>query len=60
MSVLTGVPLALGALWLGRGRIAHPGVVAPEACIDPDPFLQELARRGIGLFEGERLDKPLG
>jgi len=59
MPVLTGVPLALGALMLGRGEIARPGVVAPESCIDPDPFLAELARRGIALFEGELLDKPL-
>jgi hypothetical protein len=59
MSVLTGVPLALGALWLGSGRIAHPGVVAPEACIDPEPFLEELARRGIELYAGEEMAKRL-
>jgi saccharopine dehydrogenase-like NADP-dependent oxidoreductase len=59
MAVLTGVPLALGALMLGRKAIAQPGVLAPEACIDPDPFLAELARRGIALFVGERLDQPL-
>jgi saccharopine dehydrogenase-like NADP-dependent oxidoreductase len=59
MPVLTGVPLALGALMLGRRQISCPGVVAPEACIDPDPFLAELARRGIALFEGEPLDKRL-
>jgi saccharopine dehydrogenase-like NADP-dependent oxidoreductase len=59
MSVLTGVPLALGALWLGRGQITRPGVVAPEACIDAAPFLAELAHRGIALYEGEGMDKPL-
>ena len=59
MSALTGVPLALGALWLGRGQIARPGVAAPEACIEPQPFLAELARRGIALYEGESMEKPL-
>jgi len=59
MSALTGVPLALGALWLGRGQIARPGVAAPEACIEPGPFLAELAHRGIALYEGEQLDKSL-
>ena len=49
MMNLTGVPLAIGALMLGRGQIRRPGVLAPEAegAVPPDPFLEELAARGI-------------
>jgi hypothetical protein len=32
---------------LARGEISRPGVHAPEAVIDPDRFIAELARRGI-------------
>lgn len=31
----TGIPAALGALLLARGRISEPGVHAPEAVVDP-------------------------
>jgi lysine 6-dehydrogenase len=47
MPELTGLPLAIGALMLARGELHMPGVVAPEACIEPDPFLAELERRGV-------------
>lgn len=47
MPELTGLPLALGALLLARGEVHRPGVVAPEACIEPEPFLAELARRKV-------------
>ena len=40
---------ALGALMLARGEIHMPGVVAPEACIEPDPFLTELEKRGLAV-----------
>jgi saccharopine dehydrogenase-like NADP-dependent oxidoreductase len=51
MKELTGLPLAIGALWLARGEIHMPGVVAPEACIEPDPFLDELERRGVRVHD---------
>lgn len=51
MPDLTGLPLALGALLLARGEIDCPGVVAPEACIEPEPFLAELARRGVPIHD---------
>lgn len=51
MRELTGLPLAIGALMLARGEINKPGVVAPEACIDPEPFLAELGRRGVAVQE---------
>ena len=47
MPDLTGLPLAVGTLMLARREIDMPGVVAPEACIEPEPFLAELERRGI-------------
>jgi lysine 6-dehydrogenase len=47
MPELTGLPLAIGALMLARGDIRKPGVVAPEACIAPEPFLAELEKRGV-------------
>ncbi len=48
MNNLTGVPLAIGTLMMGRGEIRRTGVFAPEApgAVDPDTFLAELAKRG--------------
>jgi len=55
MDILTGVPLAIGALMLGRGEVTERGVLAPEACLQPDRFLDELAKRSIAIYEGEDL-----
>jgi lysine 6-dehydrogenase len=55
MNNLTGAPLAIATLMLGRGEIKQPGVLAPEACIDPDAFLRELKARLISVFEGPEL-----
>jgi saccharopine dehydrogenase (NAD+, L-lysine forming) len=35
----TGIPAALGALLLQRGKITAKGVLPPEACMDPHDFL---------------------
>jgi lysine 6-dehydrogenase len=51
MPELTGLPLAIGAQMLARRDIHMPGVVAPEACIDPGPFLAELDRRGVAVHD---------
>jgi saccharopine dehydrogenase-like NADP-dependent oxidoreductase len=59
MNALTGVPLAIGALMLGRGQITRRGVVAPEECIPPDTFLEELLRRDTKLYQGDRLDQAI-
>lgn len=59
MDNLTGVPLAIGAVILGRGEITQRGVVAPEACIPPDVFIRELAKRDIRVYEGDRLDREI-
>jgi len=53
MRRLTGIPAALGAQLLAEGRIEARGVLAPEGCIAPQPFLAELSRRGI---EVHRMD----
>ncbi len=46
MGKITGLPAALGARWLLAGKLPK-GAYAPEGCLDPDPFLTELAQRGI-------------
>lgn len=50
---MTAIPLAVAAVWLGRGRIGPVGVLAPETpgAIDPDAFLAEVGRFGIVLEE---------
>lgn len=59
MANLTGLPLAIGAVMLGRGDITQRGVVAPEACIPRDAFIGELAKRDIRIFEGDSLETPI-
>ncbi len=44
----TGVPAAIGAQLLAIGKIEQQGVYPPEACIDPEWFLQAVAMRNIG------------
>ena len=46
-SLPTGVAPSITAQWLAAGRVPGPGVFPPEAAIDPQPFFEELARRGI-------------
>lgn len=58
MEVLTGLPLALGALGLSRGTIPMPGAYPPEApgLFSPEEVFAALAARGIQV---ERLEGPL-
>ncbi len=42
---ITGLSAALGALWLARGKVTRPGFWPPEACVDPDAFLDFLRSR---------------
>ncbi len=51
MGRLTGIPASIGAQWLARGLIPQKGAFAPEGCIEPGPFLEELAKRGIKVVE---------
>ncbi|MFH2007269.1 MAG: saccharopine dehydrogenase NADP-binding domain-containing protein [bacterium] len=48
---MTAVPAALAALQIVQGAIATPGVLPPEAAMDPEPFLSALAQRGIVIHE---------
>ncbi|MBU2488029.1 MAG: saccharopine dehydrogenase NADP-binding domain-containing protein [Proteobacteria bacterium] len=43
MGGATGVPLAVGASLMARGRITRRGVFAPEAVLDPKEFFDNLA-----------------
>ncbi len=36
----TGIPAAVGAILMLRGKIAGPGVLPPEAAVDPGGFLE--------------------
>jgi lysine 6-dehydrogenase len=51
MGRLTGIPASIGAQWLAKGLIPQKGAFAPEGCIEPEPFLEELAKRGIKIVE---------
>ncbi|MGI6307616.1 MAG: saccharopine dehydrogenase family protein [Dethiobacteria bacterium] len=55
MRRLTGIPLSIGACMLAQGKIKRCGVFGPEAegAINPDDFLQELARRDIEIKRWE-------
>lgn len=46
-SLPTGVAPSIVAGWLAAGRVPGPGVFPPEVAIDPEPFFDELTRRGI-------------
>jgi len=43
MAGVTGVPLAIAVEMLMHGEITETGVLAPEACIDPDVFFERYA-----------------
>lgn len=59
MNTLTALPLAIGTLMLGSGRIDAPGVQAPESCIDPDEFLAELGKLDVAVYEGDDFEKRI-
>jgi len=44
---MTGIPASIAAQKLARGEVQKTGVMAPEACFDPESFFAELAKRGI-------------
>lgn len=47
---LTGTPPAIGAVMLARGDIKIRGVIPPE-CLEPQPFLTEIMKKGIKVNE---------
>src|SRR6266705_1099249 len=46
-AMMTGIPASIAAQKLARGEVSRTGVLAPEACFDPESFFAELALRGI-------------
>ncbi len=45
-TMLVASPAAVVARWLAEGRLQKPGVHPPEIVVPPQPFYDELARRG--------------
>ncbi|SFG69880.1 Saccharopine dehydrogenase C-terminal domain-containing protein [Desulfotomaculum arcticum] len=48
-------PASIGAQLLAGGEIKQKGVLAPEQCIQPEPFFGELKKRGIKISEVEEI-----
>jgi lysine 6-dehydrogenase len=46
-SLPTGVAPSITVQWLAAGHLPGPGVFPPEVAIDPLPFFEQLAQRGI-------------
>jgi saccharopine dehydrogenase-like NADP-dependent oxidoreductase len=57
---VTGIPASIGAQLLAAGRATRAGVLAPEACFDPQEFFGELARRDILVHERVVVRQTLG
>jgi len=60
----TGIPAAMGAILMAQGKVKGPGVLPPEAAIEPLEFLAlvapVLAGSGQrGSFEGVRIERIL-
>jgi saccharopine dehydrogenase-like NADP-dependent oxidoreductase len=55
MHRLTGIPLSIGAYLMGKGEIRRQGVFGPEAegAVNPERFLEELARRAVKIERHE-------
>lgn len=45
------IPLSIGAQMIARGDITARGIVPPETAIPPEPFFDELRKRGIEIHE---------
>jgi saccharopine dehydrogenase-like NADP-dependent oxidoreductase len=46
---MTGIPASIAVQKLARNEVTRKGVMAPEACFDPDSFFKELEGRGISV-----------
>jgi saccharopine dehydrogenase-like NADP-dependent oxidoreductase len=49
----TALPLALAAVMVAKGDIPQRGVLVPEACIDPEPFIDKLKAGGLQVTDEE-------
>lgn len=52
----TGVPAAIGAMLLALKKIDRPGVWPPEACVEPEFFLQAVDARKLGDIQEQVLE----
>lgn len=58
MADLTGLPLSIGGLMLGRNKInKQVGIYAPEAIINCNEFISEMQTRGINVTKTEELNE---
>ncbi|MFX0123688.1 MAG: saccharopine dehydrogenase family protein [Candidatus Hodarchaeota archaeon] len=58
MGEATGIPAAIGAVLINRGKITKKGVLPPEACVNPLDFLNVM-REHLGLEAASGKDSPL-
>ena len=54
----TGIPAALGAVLMKRGKITEKGVLPPEACVNPMDFLG-IMQKHLKLDKVSGGDSPL-
>jgi hypothetical protein len=61
MREVTGLSLSVGALMVGRRELLtdQGGVYGPEACIRPVPFIQEMMKKGVSVYEDLGMQTPL-
>ena len=61
MREVTGLSLSVGAQMLARRELttSEPGVYAPEGCIEPVAFIQQLRAKGVPAFEDLAMTRPL-
>lgn len=62
MREATGLSLSIGTQMLARGQTtsAGGGVLAPEACLEPEAFLTSLREKGVHAYEDLAMSRPLG
>ena len=57
MGPATGLPCSIGAEMIAQGKIDKKGILTPEECIDPKPFLDEWVRRARAISKVEIIEK---
>ncbi|UCE43457.1 MAG: hypothetical protein JSV57_03570, partial [Candidatus Bathyarchaeota archaeon] len=55
---LTGIPASVGAAMLAEGKIKRRGVFPPEV-LKPEPFIQEIGKKGIITHEKRTIMRSL-
>jgi len=58
-NVDTGMPVSITAQMIKNRIIAEPGMYSPEFIVPPQPFFEELGKRGIWIYEnGRKINSP--